>query len=297
MFNSAISTGDIAALYKAGDLVAPVISSIATSSLTSTGVTISWSTDENSSTQIEYGLSSTYTASTTLIDDTTYVTSHSQSLTGLTPNTTYHYRVISRDPSGTIATSTNQTFTTSAAADTTAPTISSVASSTTATTATITWNTTENASSTVSYGTTASYGSASTTGGVVSSPQSVVISGLTQGTLYHFKITSDDSSGNSSSTADYTFTTSAISDTTDPTVSISSPANGSTTAGTITVSATASDNIAVAGVHSISVQLSLAQKMSHLRIVSLLTPRPIQMVHMILLRLHATQQGILLHLV
>src|SRR5439155_5214370 len=40
-------------------------------------------------------------------------------------------------------------------------------------------------------------------------------------------------------------------DTTPPTVSITSPANGATVSGTITVTANAADNVGVAGVHFI----------------------------------------------
>src|SRR5207245_2701363 len=52
--------------------------------------------------------------------------------------------------------------------------------------------------------------------------------------------------GNSVASSDLTLTTAA--DTTPPTVSISSPANGATVSGTITVTANASDNVGVASV-------------------------------------------------
>src|SRR5207247_4190189 len=48
--------------------------------------------------------------------------------------------------------------------------------------------------------------------------------------------------------ADVTFTTAAPPDTTPPTVAITAPAAGATVAGTITVSASATDNVAVVGV-------------------------------------------------
>jgi hypothetical protein len=48
--------------------------------------------------------------------------------------------------------------------------------------------------------------------------------------------------------SDATFTTAANSDTTSPTVGITSPASGATVSGIITVTAAASDNVAVAGV-------------------------------------------------
>jgi photosystem II stability/assembly factor-like uncharacterized protein len=72
--------------------------------------TITWITDIGADSQVEYGLTSTYTSSSTRSFSTT--TSHSVLLTGLIAGTTYNYRVISRDEYGQISTSTNQTFTT-----------------------------------------------------------------------------------------------------------------------------------------------------------------------------------------
>ncbi len=92
------------------DTTAPSITSVFSGSPSTTGTTITWSTDENSDSQIEYGVSSMYTSSTTL--DTSLVTSHSVSLANLSSNTTYHYRVLSKDASLNLATSTDNTFTT-----------------------------------------------------------------------------------------------------------------------------------------------------------------------------------------
>src|SRR5437667_2199884 len=72
------------------------------------------------------------------------------------------------------------------------------------------------------------------------------VSSLKSGTLYHYRVHSTDASGNSVASSDLTLTTAA--DTTPPTVSISSPANGATVSGTITVTANASDNVGVASV-------------------------------------------------
>jgi len=93
------------------DASSPSISSI-DSSPSETSVVVTWATDEVATSQIEYGLSSAYTASSTL--DTNLTTLHSVTLSGLTSNTTYHYRIISADASDNIATSSDQTFTTSA---------------------------------------------------------------------------------------------------------------------------------------------------------------------------------------
>jgi YVTN family beta-propeller protein len=94
-------------------------------------------------------------------------------------------------------------------ADVTTPIISLVASSTTQTTATITWTTDESATSTVNYGSTSSYDTASTSSTLVTS-HSIALTGLIAGTTYHFQVGSADASGNVATSTDYTFTTSAV---------------------------------------------------------------------------------------
>ena len=96
------------------DITPPVISVISSSNITSNSVIISWTTNEVSDSQVEYGTTASYGSSTTL--NSTLITSHSQYLSGLTSSTLYHYRVKSRDAAGNLATSDDQTFTTSAPA-------------------------------------------------------------------------------------------------------------------------------------------------------------------------------------
>jgi len=110
------------------DTTAPTISAVASSSITQTSATVTWTTNEASDSQVEYGTTTSYGSSTTL--NTTDVTSHSVGLTGLTASTTYHYRVKSRDAANNLATGTDNTFTTQApAGDTTKPTVSMTAPS------------------------------------------------------------------------------------------------------------------------------------------------------------------------
>lgn len=107
------------------DTIPPVLSSIATSGTTAAGTTISWTTDELSDTQVDYGTTSSYGSSTSL--NTSLSTSHNAILSSLSASTLYHYRVKSRDAAGNLAVSADQTFTTSAAPllpDTTVPTVS-----------------------------------------------------------------------------------------------------------------------------------------------------------------------------
>jgi hypothetical protein len=88
----------------------PQISAIAVSSLTGTSATITWTTDKPADSQVDYGSTSSY-GSTTMLD-TTLVTAHSVTLTGLNGATTYHFEVKSKDVSGNLATGADQTFAT-----------------------------------------------------------------------------------------------------------------------------------------------------------------------------------------
>ncbi len=70
--------------------------------------------------------------------------------------------------------------------------------------------------------------------------------GLAAGT-YYYRVTAQDAAGNVGPASNEA-TGTATADTTAPTVSVTSPASGATVSGTTTVAATATDNVAVAGV-------------------------------------------------
>ncbi len=93
------------------------IANVNAGSLTETSAVITWDTDVPASSQVEYGLTVGYGSSTPL--DSNLVTSHSVSLSGLTQNTTYHFRVKSTDSAGHAGSSGDFTFTT--VRDTTPP--------------------------------------------------------------------------------------------------------------------------------------------------------------------------------
>ncbi len=205
VYNRALNSSDVSELYEyasAADTTSPTITSIA-SSTTATSATITWSTNESATSTVEYGLTAGYGATTT---SSVFKTAHSFTLTGLTPNTLYYYKLTSADSSMNTATSTDLTFTTGTV-DTTVPTITSIASSTTGTTATITWTTDESATTQVAYGSTTSYGSQTTLDTNLVTSHSAVVTGLISSTLYHFRVSSSDASGNISTSTDYTFRT------------------------------------------------------------------------------------------
>jgi len=77
---------------------------------------------------------------------------------------------------------------------------------------------------------------------------SSVVSGLSNGQSYAYYVRCQDTAGNAN-TSDLTIAFAvAAPDTTPPTVSLSAPAAGATVSGSVSVNATASDNVGVAGV-------------------------------------------------
>ena len=111
IYNRPLTASEIVQLRDL-DNTAPAMSDI--SALTgTTAATVSWKTDEFSDSQVEFGLTSTYGSVSPL--DTAQVATHGVSLPSLTPNTTYHYRVLSRDDNGNLAISADQQFTTASA--------------------------------------------------------------------------------------------------------------------------------------------------------------------------------------
>ena len=133
------------------------------------GSTVSWTTDEPATSQVEYGTSSAYGSATT--PDTARTTAHSQTLSGLRSATTYHYRVISTDAAGNTATSADRTFTTP---DTVAP--ASAASPSAARPSRGAPD--EPATTQVEYGTSTAYGSATTLDTARTTAHSQTLSGL-----------------------------------------------------------------------------------------------------------------------
>jgi hypothetical protein len=85
------------------DTTAPVISAVVSGSVTASGATITWTTNEASDSQVQYRVKGTTTWLTTTLN-ASLVTNHSVSLTGLSANTAYEYQVKSKDQAGNLAT-------------------------------------------------------------------------------------------------------------------------------------------------------------------------------------------------
>lgn len=104
--------------------------------------------------------------------------------------------------------------------DSTPPTISgATVSDITETSARITWTTNEPATSLVDYGVSAIYGQTSGDSLSLTHNHTVILGGLTNGTLYHFRLRSADGAGNQATSADGAFTTVAGIDITPPIIS------------------------------------------------------------------------------
>jgi hypothetical protein len=95
------------------DTEPPIETHVAVTNLKDTSATVTWKTYENADSQIIYGVAGGYYPLQSAVQDSGPGTvSHSVPLTGLTPGTTYHYRINSRDSAGNLASLADATFTT-----------------------------------------------------------------------------------------------------------------------------------------------------------------------------------------
>jgi len=204
------------------DHTPPLITSWAAGNIALTTATITWTTDEPATSDVEYGPNTNYAYNTANPDE--YATNHTVNLAGLTPGAKYYYKIVSSDPSGNIASVDNQggtslTFTT--LIDNTPPRISSVAAALVSnTSAVITWVTDKNSTSQVIYGTSTAYGTETAVSTDLLTGHSVTLTGLAGNTKYYYKVVSVDAYTNSAtddnSGAGHTFTTLATADVTPP---------------------------------------------------------------------------------
>lgn len=194
------------------DTTAPIVSAVQVSNITPTGAAVGFTTDEPSVAQLDYANDNYYAANSAYNQTESpsgYVTAHSVALSGLTPSTTYHYRITVKDAADNAATGIDRTFTTPAQ-DTTAPAISNptpTPSSTlpAGTTSTNLGVSTDEAAQ-CRYATLANIAYASmpnsftTTG---STTHSTALTGLTDGGAYSYYIRCRDGAGNANA-SDYT---------------------------------------------------------------------------------------------
>src|SRR3954453_5267 len=101
------------------DSTPPAISAIKATTIDSSRVTVTWSTDEQATTRIDYGTDpgtitaaiSNLPAGTHTVTNGGFVTQHAVALSGLQPNTTYYYLITAADRFGNASTVAAPTFT------------------------------------------------------------------------------------------------------------------------------------------------------------------------------------------
>lgn len=96
------------------DATFPVISNVQVTRSAGSAL-VTWTTDEPASSQVEFGATTAYGRKTAL--SSTLTTSHRVTVSGLTPNTQYQFRPLSRDRAGNEQTGVNGNFTTLPAPD------------------------------------------------------------------------------------------------------------------------------------------------------------------------------------
>ncbi|MFZ4648401.1 MAG: fibronectin type III domain-containing protein [Patescibacteria group bacterium] len=296
------------------DTTPPAISGVQTDQIFDTSATIIWDTNEPANSLVNYGVASSTYSSSSLSTLSNY--SHAVILRNLAPSTKYYYKVTSVDGNSNSSSSEGFSFTTSetlvldsvaqAAADAArlagknsaapsgggglliidktdkiAPTISnSAVDSINSDQATITWNTDELADSMVEFGSTESFGSVAASR-ATSLTHAQILPNLLLNTLYYYKITSSDTSGNLSVPTTGTFTTLATFDS-------SSLIDNTPVSSTAPVDQPAADlkftdilqrtiNFIKQAAKSVSLSVlesSLAEQQKNLRDLSILTPAP-----------------------
>ncbi len=191
-------------LIGTGDLTPPQISNVKVSSVTGESVTITWDTDENSNSLVNYGINNANENSAgeaeINFDSANYSKAHSVIIRGLVPDTKYLYVVGSSDIFGNVAKSSETFFKTASPSS-----ISSIkVESKNLGEALITWKTNSETTSIVEYGIETPYEEKKENSDYVKE-HSVLLTELKQGEIYHFRLKGMDKNGNLYASADNTF--------------------------------------------------------------------------------------------
>ncbi len=198
-FSGTMPPGQTVTILAALNPILPVLNNIVVSGISTNSAKITWTTDQLTDSLVDYGTTLSYGNTT---NNATLTTSHTILLNSLTPGITYHFKVTSKNSYGFSTSSGDFTFVTS-----NPPTISAIAiSNITPNSATITWTTDQLSDSFVDYGATSSYGNWARDLTLTTS-HTILISSLSPGITYHFRVTSTNGNGLSSSSGDLTFKT------------------------------------------------------------------------------------------
>jgi DNA-binding beta-propeller fold protein YncE len=106
-FAGSVTPGETKVINAVLTPIEPVISNIHVTDITESSAKISWTTDQLTQSLVEYGTTTSYaSAAPDLLEETT----HSVTLTNLTPSTTYHFRIVASSNSGTTTYSSDRSF-------------------------------------------------------------------------------------------------------------------------------------------------------------------------------------------
>jgi subtilisin family serine protease len=188
------------------DISAPVITGPIVTNISSNSALVTWTTNENATSGVDY--TDGYTANS--LNDENFVLNHSVILTGLTPRTTYYLDARSTDAVGNARISEQVQFTTlgegggeSIPLIIAGPNVEDITSSS----AHIVWSTNKSTSRHVSLGLSSTALNQNFSLSGFATNHAVPVTGLTADTLYYFKVTSADLSGNSISSDVLSFET------------------------------------------------------------------------------------------
>lgn len=106
-FAGSVTAGETTVMNAALAPAEPVISNIHVTDITESSARITWTTDQITQGLVEYGTTTSYgSAAPDLLEETT----HSVTLTNLTPSATYHFRVVASSNNGTTTYSSDRSF-------------------------------------------------------------------------------------------------------------------------------------------------------------------------------------------
>jgi len=109
--NESAYSNEVPKTLQGTDTTPPVISNVLVPATTDSTATITWTTDEAATSQVEYGMTPSYGFTTPL--DSNLVTLHTVTITGLASSTNYDFMVKSSDASSNLGVSNNYVFATS----------------------------------------------------------------------------------------------------------------------------------------------------------------------------------------
>ena len=192
-------------LYAPTALAANIVVSNLQTDVQGNDVIVSWTTNERSNGCVQFGLNTNYDYQICSVSEPTY--EHRLLMRNLYPEAVYNYRVSSRTPFGDESVSFNNTVKTGPKPDTTAPVIGDIVLEYVGATAVlIRWETNEETSAEVEYGVGYAFDKKYRSN-KVSISHEALIKNLSPSTLYSYRISVKDPSGNKTISSQQQFRT------------------------------------------------------------------------------------------